>query len=339
MLGFRSMESPMRGSITRRGVIGTAAFAVAHQASAQPTGEIPIGVASTSLVACSARIANEMGLFQRRGLRPRFVMMDSANTATAALISGSVRLAVSGPGELVVAQSRGQKVVVIASTYGGLGASLVLGKAVADKLGLSASAPVNERLKALDGLLIASTTATSSYTVAIRSAANAAGAKLRLTYMAQAAMPAALESGVVQGFFTSAPFWAFPVLRGVGVVWISGPKGELPREHAPASSASLQVMRDFAEANPELMRSAASVIADLVRAIDERPGEVKAAVAKLYPDLDAPTLDLLFASESVAWKARPLTPEDMAHEVAFVKANGTALPQIDRVDPGSMLFP
>ena len=30
-----------------------------------------------------------------------------------------------------------------------------------------------------------------------------------------------------------------------------------------------------------------------------------AAVGKLYPDLDASSLDLLFASESLGWKARP----------------------------------
>ena len=62
-------------------------------------------------------------------------------------------------------------------------------------------------------------------------------------------------------------------------------------------------------------------------------------MAKLYPDLDAPTLDLLFASESLAWKAKPLTPEDMAHEIAFVKANGTAPPQVDSLNPASLLFP
>ena len=83
--------------------------------------------------------------------------------------------------------------------------------------------------------------------------------------MAQPAMPAALESGAVQGFFTSAPFWAKPVLRGLGVVWISGPKGEIPSEFAPVSSADLQVMRDYATANPALIREAAGAIGDAGR--------------------------------------------------------------------------
>jgi ABC-type nitrate/sulfonate/bicarbonate transport system substrate-binding protein len=326
-------------SIFRGCIVAAAILATSGTACGQQAREVTLGVATGSMVASSARIAKEMGLFERHGLNAKLVILDSANAATTALISKSVEAAVSGPGELVVAQGRGQKVVAIANTYGGLGGSLVLAKSVADKLGVSPSAPISERLKALDGLLIASTTATSSYTVSFRGAAKAAGANIRSTYMAMSTMPAALESGAIQGYVASAPYWAAPVIKGSGVLWISGPKGELPAEFAPASSASLQVMRDVAEGNPDLIKRLAAVFADLVKAIDERPGDVKAAVAKLYPDLDPKTLDLLFASESRGWKAKPLMAKDMAHEIAFVKANGAPLPQIDSVDPALMLFP
>jgi hypothetical protein len=66
---------------------------------------------------------------------------------------------------------------------------------------------------------------------------------------------------------------------------------------------------------------------------------VKAAVAKLFPDLDGLTLDLLFASESPAWAAKPLTVNDMAHKIVFVKASGVPLTQIDSIDPASLLCP
>jgi ABC-type nitrate/sulfonate/bicarbonate transport system substrate-binding protein len=314
-------------------------LAFARPALAQASGELVIAIASPSLVAALPRIAKEMGLFEKHKLDVRFIIMDSANSATSALISGSVKIAVSGPGELVTAQARGQKMVVIANTYGGIGASLVLAKGNADKLAVTPTASVAERLKILDGMLLASTTATSAYTVALKTAAKAAGAVPRFTYMAQAAMPAALESGAVQGFFTSAPFWAMPVLRGTGVLWISAPRGELPREFTPASSASLQATREFADKNPELMRSLADIVAAFAQAIRDNPAAVKQAVARLYPDLDPPTLDLLFASESIAWQAKRLTPADMAHEIAFVKANGAALPQLDSIDPAALLFP
>ncbi len=159
--------------------------------------------------------------------------MDSANAATAALIAGSAPVVLSGPGELVAAVARSQPVVLVADVYRGFGASLVLSNAVAARTGVDTAAPWRDRLRALDGLLIASASATSSYTVSYKGAADGVGAKIRFTYMAQPAMVAALENGAVEGMIASAPFWGFPVARKAGVLWLSGPKGELPPENMP----------------------------------------------------------------------------------------------------------
>jgi hypothetical protein len=79
----------------------------------------------------------------------------------------------------------------------------------------------------------------------------------------------------------------------------------------------------------------AGVINDPAKAIDERPAE-KAAVGKLYPTLDASTLDL-FAARVARLKALPSRP--MAREIVFMKTTGTPLPHIDSIDPASMVFP
>jgi ABC-type nitrate/sulfonate/bicarbonate transport system substrate-binding protein len=152
-------------------------------------------------------------------------------------------------------------------------------------------------------------------------------------------MPTALESGAIQGDIASAPVWAMPVAKGVGIVWISSPKGDLPPDSTPGASGHLQAMREFAEANPDLTRRIAAVLVDLARAIDDRPTEVKAAVAQLFADLPPSSLDLLFASEAPSWQAQPATTEEMAHEIAFVRLTGTAPARIDRIDPAAMLFP
>jgi ABC-type nitrate/sulfonate/bicarbonate transport system substrate-binding protein len=311
----------------------------AGAAFGQGAQELSMSLASTSFATAAPRIAKELGLFDKRGLDPRFVVMDNASSATAGLIAKSVDSALSGPGEVVAAQARGQKVVVVANTYMGLSGSLVLSKATADKLGVAPSAPVAARLKALDGLVIASPSATGAYTFALKGAAGAAGANVRFTYMAQPAMLAALDSGAIQGFIGGAPFWAAPVLKGSGVLWISGPKGELPAAYTPASTANLQVLRSFADANPATVRRVGEVFADLAKAIDERPAEVKSAVARLYPTLDGATLDLLFTTEARAWRAKPPTAADMAHEIAFIKSSGTPIPQLDSVEPAAMLLP
>jgi sulfonate transport system substrate-binding protein len=312
--------------------------ALATAAHAETPMKVRIGTATGSLVAASARVADEMGLFKEHGLEASFTMLDSANAATTALIAGSIDATVSGPGELIIAQGRGQRVVAIADTYAGVGGSLVLAKSVADKLGVSAAAPIAQRLKALDGLLIASTTATSSYTVAYKSSAQAQGAAVRLTFMSLPAMPAALEAGAIQGYIAGSPYWIPPVLKGTAVMWVSGPKRELPADHAPTHSADLQMMRATAEAKPELVEKLVGVYRAFGKAIDERPDDVKKAIAKVYPDLDAKTIDLLYEADARAWNAPPLTAEEVTHDIAFVKAS-INLPQLDQLDSKSLIFP
>ncbi len=322
----------------RTTILGAMSFPLIHAASAEVLTDLTIGLSSASLGAATPKIAKEMGLFAQHGIEAKFITMESANAATTALLSGAIKIALSGTGELVVAQGRGQKVVAFANAYQGLGATLVLANAVATKIGSSPDAPIAQRLKAVGGLLLATTSATSAYTVALKAAAQSVGSTVRFTYMSVSNMVAALEAGAIDGYFTSAPFWALPVIHRTGVVWISGPRGELPPEFTPVSTLNFQVMRDYAEANRELITRIIAVFVDLARAIDERPDVVKATAGKLYPDLDRATLDLLFASESLAWKTRPFTVADMAHEIAFVKSSGVTLPEIDRIDPASILF-
>jgi ABC-type nitrate/sulfonate/bicarbonate transport system substrate-binding protein len=319
-------------------LIAIAVMGLAAPAGAATLQEIQIGLGSASFATVAARIAGELGLFEKYGLGAKFIVMDSASSATTALIAASVAGAVSGPGELVVAQARGQKVVVVANTYAGLSGSLVLAKSVVDRLGVSPSAPVAARLKALEGLTIGVPSATGAYTVAFRSASRDVGANVRFAYMAQPAMVAALESGAIQGYVGGAPFWALPVVKGTGVLWISGPKAELPAANMPDSSSNLQIMRKYADAHPEIARALAAAFDDLGKALDSEPARVKAIVAKLYPDLDAQTLDLLFAAESPAWKTKAPNEAAMKREIAFVKLSGVPLPEADALDPAAMFL-
>lgn len=323
-----------------QGLAGLGVLAVLPgRAFGQALRDITIGVSSSSLGPAAPRVAKELGLFEKHGFNARIVVLDSGNAALTAIISRSIEGAMGGSGDLIPALARGQKVVMIANGYAGLSTTMVISKAVADKLGVSPTAPIGDRLKASDGLLLGAPSATSSSTVAFKSATGRLGASLRFTYMAQPAMPAALDAGAIQGYLASAPFWAGPVIKGSGVVWISGPKNELPPDSVPATSTQLQVLRDFAEANPDIVKRLAAVFADLGKAIEERPAVVKAAVGKLFPDLDPATLDLLYASESRAWNARPLTVADAQHELDFIKAAGTPIPGIEQVTPASMLYP
>lgn len=319
-------------------VAGAIALALGSAANSQEVKRFQVGLTSTSFVSAPAQLAKEMGLFKKHGLDIEFVVMESGSAATTALLSKSIDLIVGGPGELIAARSRGREIVIVANVYSGLSGTIILSKDVVSRLGVSPTAPVSERTRALNGLTIASPSATSAFTIAARNAAQSGGAKAEFAYMAQNIMPAALERKAIQGFIASAPFWGNAVANGLGVIWLSGPKGEFPALSAPASTSSFQARRDFADANPDLMKRFAAVFAEFVKVVDERPADVKAALSVIYPDVSAATLDVLFKAEADAWKAKPLTAKDMAYEVEFMKKSGADLPDIDKVDPATMLF-
>ena len=319
--------------------MGLALTVLAGAAGAQEASKIVIGLASGSLPTSAPRIANQMGLFAKRGLEPRISQMEDSATVTTALIAGSVDFAVMAPSDIIVAQARGQALVAAATIYGGYSPVLVLSKKAAEQSGVSANAPVGDRLKALQGILIATPSPVSNFTLGLNCATANAGSKPRLTHMGQQAMPAALATGAIEGYMASAPFYGVALLSGTGVMWVSGPKGEFPAGCATAYAATLNTTRAYAQANPEVVRRVQAVFADFADAVRQRPDDVKAAIGTVFPSIDRAMIDVLFESESSGFAAKPPTAEGMAREIGFVKLGTPQLQGLDKIDPAGLLLP
>lgn len=320
-------------------MVGGAALLAAGTATAE-TRQVDMALAGGSMIAAIPLFVDYLGYFEQHGIEANFIKMDSASAAATAMMSGSVAFAFSGVGSLVAAQAQGQDVVAVNATYRGLGGTLVLDADVAAGLGVAADAPIGERLAALEGLNLASPSPTSSYTLAFKGASNAEGANPNFTYMSIPTMPAALATGAVDGYVASAPYWLPPVLDGSGVLWIAGPKGEIPQEFRPYNTAVTITTRDYAEANPEIVADLVAAFNDFNTAISERPEDVKAVIREVFPDLAPETLDPLFEAEAAAWTTEPLTPEMIAHEVNYVLGSNDQIPESVRdIDPATMIFP
>ncbi len=317
-------------------VLAVALLTAATAADAHEKRQISIGPSSTSIPVSGVRIAKELGLFDKHDIDAKVIALDNASVATTGLLSGSLDFAVINPTDVVITRSRGQNLVAVMSLYTEFPAVLVLSKTVADRLGVAADAPVPKRLQALNGLVIATPSATSSYTISLKSAAEAAGAKISFVYMAQPAMLAALEAGAIHGFVGSSPFYGVPVIAGKGVAWINGPQGEYPEKYALSNSIALITKEDFASRNRELVQDVVKVFEDLAAAIDQRPDEVKSAVARLFPDVDAKTLDVILKTEMTSFKARRFTTEHMTRAIDFLRLSGVALP--NDLDPAAMVL-
>ncbi len=295
---------------------------------------ITLALSSTTLAYGGLRIAERAKMFQLHGLEPRIIVMDSGNAAISAVLGHSADFSSAGPGEVLAAAVRGRQVVIVLNVYRGLSGSLILAKPVADKLGIAANAPVEQRLRALDGLSIAAPSATSAYLTPYKGAAEAAGAKIKFVYMTQPAMVAALQVGAVQGIIVGAPFSLTPVTQGSGVLWISGPKGELPPAFRPASSAGLQTSEEYAAAHPQIIAQLRAVFDDLAKLIRDKPDEAEALLAQAYPSVDAAAA---FSESAANWSQPVMTADDIAQEIRIQVASGS-LPGVADIKPASVLY-
>lgn len=316
--------------------LATALALLAGGAGAQDLKEVTIAHTPT-LGGGIARVAQELGLFEKHGLKANLVQMDGASSTATAIISGSVDAAVSGVGELIAAKARGVDMVALTNNYNGLNATLIFSKKEADRLGIGPDAPVEERWKALDGALIATTSATSSFTVSTRMAAEAAGAKPRFTHMSQTAMQAALETGAIQAYAASVPLWTVAVLNGSGYAWLSAPKGDYPADTQPVSAIGVYMMRAKAEADPDVTNRVRAAFEEVSRDFVDRPDEVKAAIIRAFPSIDPSSVDVFYEVELGGFRGGELTVEGMARDIAYVKASGANLPGIDAIDPASLI--
>ncbi len=311
--------------LARRSVLlaaaGAAALPTAARAQAKLT-PIVMAVSSNSLAFGGMHIALQAGLFEKNGLSPKVIVSESGAAAMAAVLSGSVDFAAGATGEVLAARLHGQKIVMVTNFYRGLSGSLVLSKTIADRLGAASTLPLAAKLKALDGLVIATPSATSSYTRPYKNSAQSVGATPRLVYMTQPAMLAALQSGAIQGFIAGAPFTISAVKNGTGVVWISGPRGELPAEELPATSACFDTSEDYVAAHPEIIRAFQAVFADLIMLIRDHPQDALRHLSEAYPQLDSDSAAEIFRDESPNWSRPVLSEADAQHEIALQVASG-----------------
>ncbi len=172
-------------------------------------------------------------------------------------------------------------------------------------------APIADRLQALDNVVISEPSATSALLGPYKAAAEAIGAHIRFTYMAQGAMPAALENNAIQGMVASFPFVGTPIIRGTGVLWIDGPGGELPAEVLPASSSCAQTTAVYAKENPDVIRRLRQTVADIAAFIETDPHAAQRALAAGYPQLSPQDIDLAFRQQWRNWTKPDLTTDDM----------------------------
>jgi len=332
-------------TLTRRCLLGWGSAAIAWQAfgggtAAAAAMPLSVAIASRNFGAMAAlATAEKAGLFNKQQLAPTFTTMNNGSTAMAAMLGGSANFCVVGPAEVFAATLHGQDVVLVANLYRGLSGSLVLSRSAAEASGVAADAPIQSRLRALDGLVVAVPSATSSLLGPLKAVADDMKINVRFTYIGQTEMPSSLAAGAIQGMMASSPVWTRPITDGTGVLWINGPKGELPDAVLPRMSGVLATTRAFAIANPQVVAGVVSVLTSLANLVQSDPAAARQDFADAYPEIPHDLAAQLFDGESYNFTQPRISADDVTHDQSLMLRLGAGIEGLAAITPSQVLLP
>jgi ABC-type nitrate/sulfonate/bicarbonate transport system substrate-binding protein len=252
-------------------------------------------------------IALKAGIFKKNGLNVKTVNAGTGALAVEALTGGSGQFVVTGSADLFSAAKSGQHLYILAKASSGLSTQIVLTSAGVKKTGLTASAPLAQRIKALNGLTIASPSAASSWTAQAAKAAATQGATIKFTYVQENSMAAAMQAGKIDGLVAAPPWSTEALFAKTGTLWLSGPDGTFPGGYAVSSYGDplVATTKAYGDAHPQVAEDFTKSIVQAGALLKSEPSQAAAYVKQVaYPTMSEAEFNQVWA----ATKPLLLTP-------------------------------
>lgn len=298
-------RSPLRSLVlvTAASILG-AACGGTPAAAPQPSGEpnqtlkITFQPATESLAVLAQLNAFAGGYFDREKLQVTYnPVISNAAQAAQSVTNGSADIAIAGSTGVVAGVAARRDMVTVAVITKGPTTQITLRNDVIQRLGISATAPLATRMKALKGLRLALPQPGSTTDVAVREALKANGLDpdkdLTIRPITDpTALVTAAREGQVDGFGFSPPTSVQPVAGGYGAVWVTlsdiPTLKKLPWIDVVTSKAYLKSNR---EAATRFVRALYKSAQDLKAKPEDARTRIK---SKYFPDLNSQIYNLAF---------------------------------------------
>jgi ABC-type nitrate/sulfonate/bicarbonate transport system substrate-binding protein len=297
------------GACSSSGSSGSASSGSSSGAASKPTSLTNVTLIIPSLSANQALgfIALKAGIFAKNGLNVKTVNAGTGALAVEALTGGSGQFVVTGSADLFSAAKSGQQLYILAKASSGLSTQIVLTSAGVKKTGLTASAPLAQRIKALNGLTIASPSAASSWTAQAAKAAATQSATIKFTYVQENSMAAAMQAGKIDGLVAAPPWSTEALYAKTGTLWLSGPAGTFPGGYAVSSYGDplVATTKTYGDAHPQVAENFTKSILQAAALLKSQPAQAAAYVKQVaYPTMSEAEFQQVWA----ATKPLLLTP-------------------------------
>lgn len=291
-------------------VIGLSVSASANYAAEK----VVVAQSNEVMIWAPMYVARGMGYFKEEGLDVEVTLVKSGPDALTAVMTGSANVTLGFPATPISAVIQGHDIQIFGVLASQFMAQLMLDGEVAERVGVTAQTPINERIAKLKGLSIATNAAGSAYDYLIRSVVTGAGLKpeedvVTAPIGAGPAAYAALERKRVDGIITTSPTDRMAE-RGLGAFrLIDFTAGD----YAPTDGLiyiSLNASGDWLENNPE---TAASMLRALGRALalmQDDPDTAKRAVRPFFESMGQQVFDDSWETNLPAYSKSPVVKSE-----------------------------
>ena len=275
-------------------------------------------------------VAEQLKYFEAEGVRVKITPSPSGSVCLNAVIGRSSNFCASTSEGLVLAWAEGAPAMAIQAHNRAMTLSVVLRKAIVDKLGLTRQSPLQARLSALTQLGTIGATGPGAASEQIFKflvkKAGAIATILKFVYIGAPELPPSLMNNVIDAYALSPPSAEVTEPSCKGYVLIPLGKGEVP-ELTDYHYEVLMVRPDYVDANPKIAMAVSRAISRGGALFHTNPEAAKAALRshRLYTKDKLPD-DVFELSYSTVAPAMPtwgtMTPQGWQKVINFAVGAG-----------------
>ena len=312
------------------GLAGTAlAIGFGRQAKAQPAVRtVRITHAVTSLAYVQSYVADQLGYFREQGLTAQLIDTGGGGPDVQLVLGGRAELTVNDGAQVLPALLQGQKLTCVLSLLNRSIVNVTMRKETAQKLGVTSSTPLKDKLAMLKGLKLGVTKAGALTWQLARF--NLASGNLNPDKDAQViaiggppALAAALANGAIDAMYISMPIGEKVVREGNGIIFINNASGEDPKL-ANFMMEGLWATPDFIKSNRDVVASAVKAYAKASAFIlQSTPEEIARAVKPVLGSLgEAVLVDAITSIKPAISKTGKMEPGELEATQNVLALNG-----------------
>jgi ABC-type nitrate/sulfonate/bicarbonate transport system substrate-binding protein len=246
-------------------------------------------------------VAEQLKYFEAEGVRVKITASPSGSVCLNAVVGRSINFCASTSEGLVLARVEGAPAIAIQAHNRAMTLSVVLRKALVEKLGLTRDSPIDTRIRALTSLATIGATgpgaASEQVFKFLVKKAGAIATVLKFVYIGAPELPAALMNNLIDAYALSPPSAEVTEPSGKGYVLIPLGKGEVP-ELTDYPYEVLMVRPDYVEANPKIAMAVSRAISRGGQLFHKNPEQAKSALRShpLFQKLDNAVFELSYST-------------------------------------------